>query len=73
MKFSPHNDINNVAMMGADAKVPVYYHSGGRYFRKCILRKLSNEYKELQIKRKRKAQSLVFCPLLYAFGFVCTL
>ncbi|MCL6505403.1 MAG: DUF559 domain-containing protein [Bryobacteraceae bacterium] len=28
----------------------VYYHSGGRYFRKCIREKLSNEYKELSIK-----------------------
>ena len=25
----------------------VFYHSGGRYFRKCIRDKLSNEYKEL--------------------------
>lgn len=29
----------------------VYYHSGGRYFRKCIREKLSNEYKELSITR----------------------
>src|SRR5450755_529141 len=27
----------------------VYYHSGGRYFRKCIRKKLSNEYKEIKI------------------------
>lgn len=27
----------------------VYYHSGGRYFRKCIRRQLSNEYKELRV------------------------
>jgi hypothetical protein len=25
----------------------IYYHSGGRYFRKCIKERLSNEYKEL--------------------------
>jgi hypothetical protein len=31
-----------------DADV-VYYHSGGRYFRKCIREKLSNEYKELTV------------------------
>ncbi len=30
---------------------PIFYHSGGRYFRKCIRRKLSNEYKELHIQR----------------------
>jgi hypothetical protein len=28
----------------------VYYHSGGRYFRKCLRQKLSNEYKELRLK-----------------------
>jgi len=27
----------------------VYYHSGGRYFRKCIREHLSNEYKELSL------------------------
>jgi hypothetical protein len=27
---------------------PIYYHSGGRYFRKCIRKKLSNEYKEIR-------------------------
>ncbi len=29
----------------------VYYHSGGRYFRKCIREKLSNEYKELVVEK----------------------
>jgi hypothetical protein len=28
----------------------VFYHSGGRYFRKCIREQLSNEYKELNVK-----------------------
>jgi hypothetical protein len=27
----------------------IFYHSGGRYFRKCLLEKLSNEYKELNV------------------------
>ena len=27
----------------------IYYHSGGRYFRKCLDQKLSNEYKELRV------------------------
>jgi hypothetical protein len=27
----------------------IYYHSGGRYFRKCIRQQLSNEYKELRV------------------------
>jgi hypothetical protein len=29
----------------------VYYHSGGRYFRKCLRQRLSNEYKELRVRR----------------------
>ncbi len=30
----------------------IYYHSGGRYFRKCMKRKLSNEYKELRLQKE---------------------
>ncbi|MCX7002788.1 MAG: SAM-dependent methyltransferase [bacterium] len=29
----------------------VFYHSGGRYFRKCIREQLSNEYKELCVRK----------------------
>ncbi len=29
----------------------IYYHSGGRYFRKAIRQKLSNEYKELTLQK----------------------
>ncbi len=29
----------------------IFYHSGGRYFRKCINQRLSNEYKELTVKK----------------------
>jgi hypothetical protein len=32
----------------ADAEV-IYYHSGGRYFRKCLRERPSNEYKELRV------------------------
>jgi len=41
--------------------VPVYYHSGGRYFRKCLRKKLSNEYKELKI--IQGADDVVICLL----------
>ncbi len=34
----------------------IYYHSGGRYFRKCILKKLSNEYKPLHVPEESKFQ-----------------
>ncbi len=36
------------ASIGAEK---VYYHSGGRYFRKCIREQLSNEYKELALQK----------------------
>jgi hypothetical protein len=29
----------------------IFYHSGGRYFRKCVNERLSNEYKELTVKK----------------------
>jgi hypothetical protein len=43
---------------GADR---VYYHSGGRYFRKCIRQQLSNEYKELCI--QKGAGEAIICLL----------
>jgi hypothetical protein len=33
----------------SERKDVVYYHSGGRYYRKCIREKLSNEYRELSL------------------------
>jgi hypothetical protein len=36
---------------GAHRSDRVFYHSGGRYFRKCIRDQLSNEYKELPVQR----------------------
>ena len=43
------------------ASVPIYCHSGGRYFRKCIRRKLSNEYKEVAL--SAEAASPILCLL----------
>ena len=40
---------------------PIYYHSGGRYFRKCIRKKLSNEYKELSL--QNNAEDAILCLL----------
>ena len=31
---------------------PIFYHSGGRYFRKCLRERLSNEYKELSLRKE---------------------
>ena len=36
----------------------IFYHSGGRYFRKCIRKRLSNEYKKLPL-RKEAADSIL--------------
>ncbi len=43
------------------SRSPIYYHSGGRYFRKCIKKKLSNEYKELSL--QNKAEDAILCLL----------
>ena len=39
----------------------IYYHSGGRYFRKCIRKKLSNEYKELSL--QNNLEDAILCLL----------
>ncbi len=44
-----------------ESQNPIYYHSGGRYFRKCIRRKLSNEYKELSL--PEEAANSILCLL----------
>ena len=46
---------------------PIYYHSGGRYFRKCIKRKLSNEYKELSL--RKEAMKPILCLLSSSFYY----
>jgi hypothetical protein len=53
----------------------VYYHSGGRYFRKCIPEQPSNEYKELTVEKglgKPTIARLQCCPPLSTIstGFV---
>ncbi|MBS3906229.1 MAG: hypothetical protein KGZ49_04240 [Syntrophaceae bacterium] len=45
---------------GLDSEV-LFCHSGGRYFRKCLRDKLSNEYKELTV--KKGAGDAVLCVL----------
>ena len=40
---------------------PIYCHSGGRYFRKCIKHKLSNEYKEVAL--TAEAANPILCLL----------
>lgn len=43
------NNLKTYRSNSFDSK-SIFCHSGGRYFRKCILDKLSNEYKEVKIR-----------------------
>jgi hypothetical protein len=47
--------------------IPLYYHSGGRYFRKCIRKKLSNEYKEIRITKEMEHATI--CLLSSSFYY----
>jgi hypothetical protein len=49
-KVGDHAPLSRYRAGLSDADI-VYYHSGGRYFRKCIREQLSNEYKELPLKK----------------------
>ena len=49
------------------AQPPIFYHSGGRYFRKCIRKKLSNEYKGLPV--SPEASSPLLCLLCSSFYY----
>ena len=44
-KLAKHQTL--IRFQKGQSEEPIYWHSGGRYFRKCLRRKLSNEYKEL--------------------------
>jgi len=49
----------------------VYYHSGGRYFRKCLPEQLSNEYKELKLQKGfGKAAIAALSSSLYYFYWI---
>ena len=48
-KISKHPTLARYRNDGKRAE-KVYYHSGGRYFRKCIREQLSNEYKPLSLR-----------------------
>ncbi len=50
----------------------VYYHSGGRYFRKCLPQQLSNEYKELRVQKGlgKAAIAVLSSSLYYLYWIV---
>jgi len=72
LEISIHNKINKLPLLSiyqvktgkADT---LYYHSGGRYFRKCIIEKLSNEYKELRL--KTGVASAAVCTISSSFYY----
>ena len=49
-KISKYSALGRYRNGGKSAE-KVYYHSGGRYFRKCIREQLSNEYKPLSVRQ----------------------
>ena len=55
-KLTRHQPL--VRLRDRTVPVSIFYHSGGRYFRKCIRKKLSNEYKELSV-REESASSML--------------
>jgi hypothetical protein len=64
-------NLKQITLSPIDNNTCIYYHSGGRYFRKCILEKLSNEYKPLPIPEKNKYQMIsLFSSSLYFWYWV---
>jgi len=53
-KICAYPRLDDLSFKGATERL--YYHSGGRYFRKCLRSKLSNEYKELVIPKGTSGQ-----------------
>ena len=44
-----------------NSSIPIYYHNGGRYFRKCIKKRLSKKYVELPL--REQAANPILCLL----------
>ncbi len=64
-KIAVHQTLSSIeAKRGGDV---VFYHSGGRYFRKCIRQQLSNEYKELRV--ADGCGDLVICLMSSSFYY----
>ena len=47
LKLQKHESLAQLRLK--NGMKPIFYHSGGRYFRKCLRKKLSSEYKELHV------------------------
>jgi len=64
-------NLKQIILSPTDNNACIYYHSGGRYFRKCILEKLSNEYKPLPVPEKNKYQMIsLYSSSLYFWYWV---
>ena len=65
--------LNTHAPSNSAKTTTVYYHSGGRYFRKCLLKKLSIEYKPLDVKKGTEYQIVaLLSSSLYYWFWLCT-
>ncbi len=57
----------------AGSGTTIYYHSGGRYFRKCLLEALSVEYKPLEVAKGTEYQVVaLLSSSLYYWFWLCT-
>jgi hypothetical protein len=65
-KIAVHPPLSKYRAVASDADI-VYYHSGGRYFRKCIREQLSNEYKQLPL--RRAMGDIAICLLSSSFYY----
>ncbi|MCI0718632.1 MAG: SAM-dependent methyltransferase [Acidobacteria bacterium] len=61
-----HESLRRHELDGPGAET-VYYHSGGRYFRKCLRTKLSNEYKDLRV--QKGLGDILICLLSSSFYY----
>lgn len=60
--------------LNSSAGDSVFYHSGGRYYRKCLRRKLSNEYKPLRVRKGigPVLQCLLSSSLYYVYWIIAS-
>ena len=70
-KIQAHSPLSNFRSNSSSSE-PIYYHSGGRYFRKCLNEKLSAEYKELKVTASSKPAliSLLSSSIYYWYWIV---
>ena len=68
-------DIPNLSRFRSDKNSgeTIYYHSGGRYHRKCLRERLSNEYKPLEIRKGLGAPLICLLSSSFYYWFWITM